>query len=66
MCNNRELHSLSSPLKVILGGGHAIGYGTVTLQMKVAKQTWKPCKLFDVLYVPKLSFNLLSVLKQGR
>ena len=31
--------------------------------MKIGKQSWKSCKLFDVLYVPELAYNLLSVPK---
>ena len=69
-CNNIvlfvELHSLKEALEVTLGDGHtleAAGRGTVTLEMKLPDGTMKMCKLNDVLYVPKLSHNLLSVPK---
>ena len=70
MCNNVvlfvELHSLKESLQVTLGDGHtleATGRGTVALEMKLPDGTTKVCKLNDVLYVPKLSYNLLSVSK---
>ena len=39
------------------------GCGTVALEMKLPDGMIKICKLNDVLYVPKLSHNLLSVPK---
>ena len=48
-----------------LGDGHeleATGQGTVILEMKLSGETRK-CKLQNVLHVPKLSYNLLSVSK---
>ena len=70
MCNNVvlfvELQSLNESLQVTLGDGHtpeAAGRGTVALEMKLPDGTTKTCKLNDVLYVPKLSYNLLSVPK---
>ena len=68
MCNDRrlfvELRNLEKPLEVTLGDGydlHAIGCGGVVLETKLPSGRTKKCKLHDVLYVPKLSYNLLSV-----
>ena len=68
MCNDRklfvELHNLEKPQEVTLGDGHdldAIGRGVVVLETKLPSGRTKKCKLHDVLYVPKLSYNLLSV-----
>lgn len=70
MCNDRELFAelrdLERPLEVTLGDGHeleATGSGTVEMEMKLPTGRTKRCKLRDVLYVPKLSYNLLSVSK---
>ena len=70
MCNNGmlyvELCSLKEPLEVTLGDGHtleATGHGTVVLEMKLPDGTTKKCNLRNVLYVPKLAYNLLSVSK---
>ena len=69
MCNNdklfTELRDLR-PLDVTLGDGHnlkASGKGTVLLQMSLHDGTMRKCSLNDVLYVPSLSYNLLSVSK---
>ena len=68
MCNDRklfvELRNLDKPLEVTLGDGydlHAIGRGVVVLETKLPSGRTKKCKLHNVLYVPKLSYNLLSV-----
>ena len=61
-----ELQSLEHPLEIILGDGHAletIGRGIFVLEMKLPDDKIRMCKLQDVLYVPKLSYNLLSVSK---
>ena len=70
MCNDRklfvELHNLEKPQEVTLGDGHdldAIGRGVVVLETKLPSGRTKKCKLHVVLYVPKLSYNLLSVSK---
>jgi len=70
MCNNDKLfvniHSLQQPLEIMLGDGHALeatGQGVVTLEMKLPNGKTRRCKLHDVLFVPKLSYNLLSVSK---
>ena len=70
MCNSDKqfikLRNLKQPLEVTLGDGHALeatGQGIVSLQMKLPDGKTRRCKLHDVLYVPKLSYNLLSVSK---
>ena len=70
MCNNEsffsELHPLSRPQKVIGGDRHvleATAEGTVTIEMLLPDGGTKRCKLQDVLYVPNLSHNLVSVSK---
>ena len=69
ICNDRnsfvELRNLKKTLDVTLGDAHtlkAIGHGTVILMMKTGCLTRK-CKLHDVLFVPNLTCNLLSVSK---
>jgi hypothetical protein len=70
MCNDKEqfgeLNRLRRPQEVSLGDGHvleATGTGTVTLEMLLPDGSSQRCKLKDVLYVPKLSYSLLSVSK---
>ena len=70
MCNDKqvfgELRSLYVPQEVVLGDGHvleAIAEGTVSLQMLLPDGNTKRCYLKNVLLVPKLSHNLLSVSK---
>ena len=70
MCNDERLFSdfrrLEKPQQVTLGDGHereAVGRGTVYLAMKMPKGKTSQRKLRDVLFVPKLSYNLLSVSK---
>jgi len=70
MCNNDKLfaniRSLQQPLEIMLGDGHALeatGQGVVALEMKLPDGKTRRCKLHDVLFVPKLSYNLLSVSK---
>lgn len=70
MCNQkdlfRELNHLTRPQEVSLGDGHvleATDTGTVILEMLLPDGSSKKCKLKDVLYVPKLSYSLLSVSK---
>ncbi len=70
MCHDKklfsELKSLSKPQEVILGDGHVLeasAEGTVSLQMLLPDGNTKRCNLKDVLLVPKLSQNLLSVSK---
>ena len=68
MCNDRKLFAvfdgLEEPLEITLGDGHtvkAVGRGVVLLRISTDGDETNKCKLKDVLYVPKLSFNLLSV-----
>ena len=59
-----EYESLKTPLKVTLGDGYevdAIGSGVVILNTVLPNRVSKQCKLHGVLYVPRLSYNLLSV-----
>lgn len=70
MCNNKKMFtnftSLKQPLEVALGDGHvlqAVGRGIVALVTELSDKKTKKCNLHDVLYVPKLSYNLLSVSK---
>jgi hypothetical protein len=70
MCSNKKLFVDFQPLKksmeVTLGDGHtleAIRRGVVPLEMKLPNSSSLKCKLQDVLYVPALSYNLLSVAK---
>jgi len=69
VCNDQnlfiELNNLKSPLDIALGDGHALntsGCGTVTLILESGSMRRK-CKFHDVLYVPELTYNLLSVSK---
>ena len=70
MCNGRSMfvkyRSLRVPEKVTLGDGHsldAVGRGMVALVMKLPDGKRKRLKLRDTLFVPDLSYNLLSVSK---
>ena len=72
MCNDkklfRELSGLRRPQEVTLGDGHvleATAEGTVTLEMLLPDGNSQKCALKNVLYVPKLSYNLLSVSKES-
>ena len=68
--NNRKLfteyQTLQKPLEVSLCDGYAleaVGSGVVSLTLQLPDFQRKKCKLHDVLYVPKLTYNLLSVSK---
>ena len=68
MCNDQKLFGKFEHLptfqEVTLGDGHALeatGQGTVSLEMRLSDEKTKRCVLHNVLYVPKLSYNLLSV-----
>ena len=70
MCNDDklfvELRSLKQPLEVTLRDGCAVeatGQGTVVLEMASTSGKTSTCKLHEILYVPDLSYNLLSVSK---
>ena len=68
MCNDDklfvELCSLEQPLEVTLGDGYVVeatGRGTVALKVTSMDGQASRCKLHEVLYVPDLSYNLISV-----
>ena len=68
MCNCEphflHLRDLSSPLTITLGDGstlQAAGRGNVILRMRLPHGKVEDCTLYDVLYVPGLAYNLLSV-----
>lgn len=70
ICNNRrsfvEIHPLKKPQLVTLGDGHELSAtetGDVTLELLSKDGKTKRCRLHDVLYVPELEYNLLSVTK---
>ena len=63
------LHQLEDPIDVVLGDGRAltaVGRGEVVLDMVLPNGESKSCTLHDVLYVPTLSYNLLSVAKASQ
>ena len=70
ICNNEqmfvEIKSLKRSQSVILGDGHCLEtttVGAVNLKFVLPDGATKDCRLHDVLYVPGLSYNLLSVSK---
>ena len=73
MCYDRkqftDLHHSKDLLEVVLGDGHTLmvaGKGSVMLDMRLPNGKTKFRKLHDVLYVPNLSYNLLSVTKAAQ
>uniref|UniRef100_A0A1X7UC74 Retrovirus-related Pol polyprotein from transposon TNT 1-94-like beta-barrel domain-containing protein n=1 Tax=Amphimedon queenslandica TaxID=400682 RepID=A0A1X7UC74_AMPQE len=67
ICNDSsyfvKIKRLKKSIDVTLGDGHILkaeGRGTVILLNRAMGQTRK-CKLHNVLYVPKLTYNLLSI-----
>ena len=71
MCNDAslfvELYNWEKPEEVTLGDGHVVkanGRGVVKIEIECQRsQKAKNCVLQDVLYVPSLSYNLVSVSK---
>ena len=70
ICNNRQsfiqYQTLKKPQEVSVGDGYtleAIGRGVVALTLDLPDNQTRKCKLHEVLYVPKLTYNLLSVSK---
>ena len=68
MCHNKELFTTLTPLQkstdVVLGYGRAlqaIGKGKIILEINLPNGKSKACTLHNVLYIPGLSYNLLSV-----
>ena len=69
MCCNRKLFAnfqvLDKPVEVTLGDGHTLeplGRGVVPLNMNLPRGLLR-CNLLHVLYVPGLSYDLVSVAK---
>ena len=70
MCNDKklftELRSLRKPQEITLGDGHVLettAEGIITLETLFPDGNSQKCNLKNVLYVPKFSYNLLSVSK---
>lgn len=70
MCNDKEqfveLSQLSEKQEVTLGDGHTldgVGIGTGKIETLLPDGNTRQCSLRNVLYVPKLSYNLLRVSK---
>ena len=70
MCHDTQsftnLDQLENPIDVVLGDGRvltAVGRGEVVLDMVLPNGESRLCTLCDVLYVPQLSHNLISVAK---
>ena len=70
MCHNKGMFTnftnLKKEIEVALGDGRlmkATGIGVILLKMRINGNTTEICKLSDVLYVPDLTINLLSVSK---
>ena len=68
MCNRRDMFKrfepLEHPIEVTLGDGHglkAIGKGDVMVKSRVKNSKTYRCNLHDVLLVPDLAYNLISV-----
>ena len=64
-----ELHRLKQPLEVTLGDGYTVeatGRDTVVLELTKVGGKASRCKLHEVLYVPDLSHNPLSVAKAAK
>ena len=73
MCHDQKsfsaLYQIREPIDVVLGDGHsltAIARGKVVLEMVLPNGEPKSCTLHDVLYVPKLAYNLISVTKASQ
>ena len=61
-----EYVTLKQPQEISLGDGHivkATGKGTVLLKIAIGQNQIQRCELKGVLFVPELSYNLLSVSK---
>ena len=64
-----NMKKLDKAEDITLGDGHSVkafGTGTVDLNVRVSDEKQLRSKLFETLYVPKLSYNLLSVSKATR
>lgn len=59
-----ELTDLSSPIAIKIGSGEtlqAVAVGKISLKLRLPDDKINDCTLLNVLYVPKLAYNLLSV-----
>lgn len=68
MCNDgnafTEYFTLKKPQEISIGDGHIVtGKGTVLLKIVIGRKQIQRCELKDVLLVPELCCNLLSVSK---
>ena len=64
-----ELQRLKQPLEVTLGDGYTVeatGRGTIVLELTKVGGKASRCKLHEVLYMPDLSYNPLSVAKAAK
>ena len=68
MCNNKDyfdkLVELNNPIRIKLGDGRevcAVAIGTVTLEVNLPDRRVESFLLRNVLYVPSLAYNLISV-----
>ena len=68
MCNSKNIFSsfieFSAPSNVEVGDGRslsALGKGNISLKLNMPNDNIKSCILENVLYVPGLAYNLLSV-----
>ena len=73
MCHDIDkfinMKKLDKAKDITLGDGHSVkafGIGTVDLNVIVSDEKQQRCRLFETQYVPKLSYNLLSVSKATR
>ena len=73
MCHDKKsftaLYQIKEPIDVVLGDGHSLtatGRGKVVLEVTLPNGESKSCTLHDVLYVPKLAYNLISVTKASQ
>ena len=73
MCKDKsffsELKSLKDGQEVSLGDGHVLEAtveGTVPLEMVLPDGSKQKCNLKNVLLIPKLAYNLLSVSKSTK
>ena len=73
MYNNKDLftslHTLQTPLNITVGDGHnlqVVRRGDVALIMKLPNGKTESCTLHNVLSVPSIAYNLLSVTSASR
>ena len=71
MCHDIDefinMKKLDKAEDITLGDRHSVktlGIGTIDLNVKVSDEKQQRCRLFETLYVSKLSYNLLSASKK--